>query len=287
MLIAAFPEVAEIGKKVARMLNAEYTTIAVQDFPDSEFHIKLRKNPAHKNVVIISSMTRDPDEKLVETVLAGGIAKDFHANEVTLVATYMPYMRQDKHFERYDSLSDKHIIKMLNGFDKIITIDPHLHRIHSMKELSAKATTISAKMLIADYIKKRFKKDFTIVGPDEESEQWSKPIANALHDKVVVLKKHRFSGTKIKQSNIKEKLSSNVIIIDDIISTGKTIAGALRIAKEHGAKKLYCIGIHGLLVNGADKLITKYAELITTNTIKSKYSRIEVSPIIADALKNN
>ena len=73
MLIAAFPEVESIGKKVAKELKAEYTTIQVSDFPDSEFNIKLKKNPAHQKVVIINSMTSDPDEKIIETILAGGI----------------------------------------------------------------------------------------------------------------------------------------------------------------------------------------------------------------------
>ena len=93
MLIAAFPEVSELGKKVAKALKAEYTTIQVGDFPDSEFHLKLKTNPEHKKVVIINSMTADPDEKIIETILAGGIAKDYGAVRVTLVATYLPYMK--------------------------------------------------------------------------------------------------------------------------------------------------------------------------------------------------
>ena len=202
------------------------------------------------------------------------------------MATYFPYLRQDKHFLKYDSFSSKHIIKLFSSFDKIITIDPHLHRIKHMQDWVSKAESISAKELIADYIATRFKGEATIIGPDEESAQWNKPIAEQLDDKVVILKKTRFSSTHIKQKEQgNEKFKKNVIIIDDIISTGKTIAGALALAKKQGAKNLYCIGIHGLLVNGADKLITKHAELITTNTIPNHYSKIDVSPIIINALK--
>lgn len=285
MLIASFPETRDIGKRVAKNLKARYTEIFVEDFPDSEFHIALKKNPRNEKVVIINSITKDPDEKIIETILAGGIAKDYRAKEVILIATYFPYLRQDRHFFKYDSFSSKHIVKLFSIFDKIITIDPHLHRIKNMKEFMGKAESISSKKLIADYIKKHFKNDFTILGPDKESSQWSAEIARKLGKKVIILKKTRLSPSHIKQSSINKKLSKNVIIIDDIISTGKTLVGALKMAKKHGAKNLFCIGIHGLLVKRADELIKKYATLVTTNTVPNYYSKIDVSPIIADALK--
>jgi len=203
MLIAAFPEVSEIGKKVARALKAEYTRIDVKDFPDSEFHLKLHKNPRHKNIVIINSMTRDPDEKIIETLLACGIAKDYGARKVILVATYFPYMRQDKHFERYDSFSSKHILRLFNEFDEIVAIDPHLHRIKNISQLSSKARSISTNKLIVNYIKKKFKKDFEIIGPDHESQQWAKKIAKALGKKAIIMKKTRLGDYKIKQERIK------------------------------------------------------------------------------------
>ena len=274
MLIAAFKEVKDIGKRVARVLNAEYTTIDVKDFPDSEFHLKLHKNPRHKNIVIMNSMTKDPDEKIIETLLACGIAKDYGAKKVILVATYLPYMRQDKHFEKYDSFSSKHILRLFNEFDEIIAIDPHLHRIKRLSQLSKKARSISVDEVVADYIRRNFKEDFEIIGPDSESRQWGAVIAKMLGKKVIIMNKKRFGDYK-----------TNLIIIDDIISTGKTISGVLEMARGQGAKKLYCIGIHGVLAGNADKLIKRNAKLITTNTIHSKYAKIDVSPEIIKVLK--
>lgn len=283
MLIASFPETAGIGRKVAKALGAEHADINVHNFPDSEFHMELSKNPRKRVVAIISSMAHNPDSKLIETVLAGGIAKDFMAKKVILVATYLPYMRQDKHFLKYDSFSSKYIIRLLNNFDKIIVLDPHLHRVHRMKDLYEKAESISTNEIVADYIKEKFSNDFEIVGPDEESEQWSDKVARLLGKKVVILKKERLGDSKVK---IKEKkLGKKIIIIDDIISTGRTLSATLKIARKQGAEKITCIGIHGLLVNGADKLITPYAELITTNSIPNRYSKIDVSPVIAEALR--
>ena len=283
MLIAAFPETKKIARAVAKSLNAEYTEVNVKDFPDSEYHLKLKVNPKHKVVVFVTSITKDPDEKLIETILAAGIAKDYGAKKVIVVATYLPYMRQDKHFKKYDSFSSKHILELFNHVDRLFVIDPHLHRIKKMEQLLSKATALTTNTIIAQYIHKRFKDNFSIVGPDEESEQWSSVIAKMLGKKVVILKKTRFSSIHVK---IKEKpLGDNIIIIDDIISTGRTLVETLKMAKRQGAKRMICIGIHGVLVNGADKLITKYAELITTNTIANDYAKIDVSPVIVDALK--
>ena len=286
LLITTFPETKHIAREVARLLKTEYTQIFVEDFPDSEFHMALKKNPKNKTVIIIGSLSKDPDQKLIEAILAGGIAKDYGAKKVILLATYFPYLRQDRHFFKYDSFSSKHIMRLMVNFDHIITIDPHLHRIKNMSGFSYKAESISTNNLIAQYIKKRFKNDFTIIGPDEESAQWSRPIAKMLGQDVVVLKKERFSSTKIAvRQTISRQFKKNVIIIDDIISTGRTLVGALKLAKKQGAQHLVCIGIHGLLVKSADQLITRHAELITTNTIPNKYSGIDVAPLIAETLQ--
>lgn len=285
ILIAGFPETREIGKRVAKLVGGTYTNIFVCDFPDSEYHLELKKSPRGKTVVIINSITKEVDNKIIETILAGGIAKDYRAKKIILVATYLPYMRQDRHFEKYDSFSSKHVLELFWNFDRIIAIDPHLHRIKNLKELNKKAESITSVRVIADYIRKKYGRDFTIIGPDIESSQWSAKVAKMLGDGVVILKKHRYSATKVKQQEIRQKLKKNVIIIDDIISTGKTIIGALKIAREHGARKLIVIGVHGLFVNNVDKKIRKHAELVTTNTIPGKYAKIDVSSLIAERLK--
>ncbi len=288
MLIASFPETSEIGKRVAKRLGAEHTTIKASDFPDSEYYIRLKKNPRHKIVVIINSIIKDADEKIIESLLAGGIARDYHAKKVILVATYLPYMRQDAHFKNFDSFSAKYILKLFNGFDKIFVLDPHLHRIKSLKKISKKAERISANWAVASFIKKELGNKFgnyNIVGPDEESEQWSGEIAKRLGKKLIILKKERLGSAKVKMKSFGKKLGENIIIIDDIISTGSTFLSAIKIAKKQGAKKIACIGIHGIFAGNADKIIRKYADLVTTNSIPNKYARIDVSPVIAEALR--
>ncbi len=285
ILIASFPEVADIGKRVARALKAGYTEISAKDFPDSEYHLMLKKNPQNKTVIIINSLSKEPDRRVVETILAGGVAKDYKAKKVILLATYLPYMRQDTHFMNYDSFSAKHILEIFSDFDRIIAIDPHLHRIHNMHTLSRKAESITVDNIVAKYIKNNFKRDYEIIGPDEESAQWSARIAKILKKKVVILHKDRLGDSKIKQKPVVLDKNTNYIIIDDIISTGKTLLGAIEMAKRQGAKKITCIGIHGLFANNCDKMLKNYAQIISTNTVPTKYSKIDISQAIIDRLK--
>lgn len=285
-LIISFSDTKELAGKVAKKINAKYETINLEKFPDGEIKMDLKTNPKGKTVVLVSSMALSPNEKIIETILAGGILKDYGAKKIILVATYFPYLRQDIHFYKYDSFSSKYITNMFSFFDKIITIDPHLHRIKDMKKWGKNFTHITANELVAEYIKKNFKKDFTVLGPDGESSQWDRPIAKVLKKSVIVLKKHRYSSKKIKvHQEGDQKVEKNVILVDDIISTGKTLAGAIQLAKKQGGKKFFCIAIHGPLTKEAAELISKHAKLITTNTIPTKYSKIDVTPIIVKELK--
>lgn len=285
-LVFSFSDTKELAFSVAKKIKAKYETINLEKFPDGEVNMDIKTNPKGKTIILVSSMALSPNEKIIETILAGGILKDYGAKKIILVATYFPYLRQDIHFYKYDSFSSRYITKMFSLFDKIITIDPHLHRIKNMKKWGSNFTHITANELVANFIKEKFKKNFTVLGPDGESSQWDKPIAKILGKKVIVLKKHRYNSKKIKVHEEKnQKVEKNVILVDDIISTGKTLAGAINLAKKQGGKNFFCIAIHGPLTKEASKLISKKAKLITTNTISTKYSKVDVSPIIVKELK--
>ncbi len=286
LLIASIRETEVIAKKVAKELNAQFCKINLSKFPDGEFLVKLQNDPKGKTVVIIASLAQDPNNELIETILAAGAARDSGAKKVILFATYLPYMRQDKIFHSYEGVSAKSILTTLSEkFDTVFAIDPHLHRIKSLQDIARNCHSVSTINLIADYVKKNLKHDFMLVGPDAESKQWDKSIAQILDKKAVILQKTRFSSEKvsIKSEPIENK---NILIIDDIISTGHTILEAVKIAKKQAAKKVTVIGIHGLLLHDSGKKIAKVAELVTTNTIPNKYAKIDVAPLIISTLRN-
>ena len=168
-------------------------------------------------------------------------------------------------------------------------MDPHLHRKNKLQNLfKIKSKKLTANNLIADYIKKNIKNP-VIIGPDEESYKWAKDVANILGVNSFILNKKRYSSyhVKIKLNKKINLRNKNVVIIDDIISTGNTILETVKILRRLGAKNIYCICVHGIFANDAlNKLKKAGIEVVSTNTIPNKMAKIDVSGVIAESLNN-
>ena len=227
---------------------------------------------------------------LFDVIWAAETAKDLGAKKVILVAPYLAYMRQDKRFNDGEAISSKIMAKLLNNsIDKIITIDPHIHRYKSLKDIfTISAKNLSANSAMGHYVKKKIK-DPVIIGPDWESYQWAEVVAKIVGSEVSCFEKKRFSSTHVEEKMIKKVTikNKNVVIVDDIISTGHTIAEAAKKVKKMGAKSVTAIGVHGLFVKNAIERMKKagVSEVITTNCINHKTNKIDISPLIYEELK--
>jgi len=287
MLIIGCSNSRKLAKKVAKNIKAEYSALTVKKFPDGELYIKFEADLKNKEVILVQTLY-PANESLLEIILAGHTAKELGAKKIKLVIPYLAYIRQDKRFNPGEAVSSKIIGKLLNFFDEIITIDPHLHRYKSLNEVfHTKTKNLTANQLIMDYISKKYKKPM-IVGPDEESYQWAKQIAEKIKADVAILKKTRYSPKKVKvkiESKIEIK-NKEVIIIDDIISTGKTILKTIEHIKKNNPKSISVIGIHGIFADKItyEKIRKNTKEIATTNTISNKHAKIDVTELIANSL---
>lgn len=240
--------------------------------------------------MIVQSYQPNPEKSLLMTVFAAETAKDLGAKKVILAAPYLAYMRQDKRFHPGEAVSSRIMAKLLNNaVDKVITIDPHLHRYRSMKEVfKIPAKNLTANPLIADYIKKKIS-DAVIIGPDWESYQWAEAIAKRIGVESTVLEKTRYSSRHVTSRMTKpvDLRGKNVVIVDDIISTGHTVAEAAKKARAAGAKTITAIGVHGLLVEGALAKMKKagVTKVVTTNCIEHKTNGIDVAELLVDELR--
>jgi ribose-phosphate pyrophosphokinase len=290
MIITSCGNSTKIAKSLAKKLKAKYSPLTISSFPDGDIYLKYNTNLKNKKVVIVQSFQPHSDMSLFDIIFAAETAKDMGAKKVILVAPYLAYMRQDKRFNPGEAISSRIMAKLLNNsIDKIITIDPHLHRYKSLKDIFTISTKkITANSVIANYVKKKFKKPI-IIGPDWESYQWAEVIAKSVGCESTVLEKTRFSSRKISSKMIKhiDCKHKEVIIIDDIISTGHTIAEAAKKARKQGAKSITAIGVHGLFVEGAIKKMQKsgVTQVLTTNCIEHKTNKIDVTPLLLEELK--
>lgn len=286
-IIAGFSESRELAASIARRSGSRLTIIDVGNFPDKETNLRFNVDLRGKKVFLVRSLD-DPDRKIIEVLFAAQTAKELGAKKVVLIAPYLCYMRQDKRFRPGQAVSSRIIAKLFNMFlDGLITIDPHLHRYKRLNEIFKKnPKRLTAIRLIAEFIRKEIKNPF-IFGPDFESYQWAKTAACMIGCEVDVLKKHRY-GSDTVRIKIKEKLdlgSKSAVIVDDIISTGHTVIEVIKDLKALGAKKIYCICTHGIFAEDSLRKIEGLgAKVVSTNTIKTRVSRIDVSGMIAEEI---
>ena len=293
MIIVGCSNSVELAKRIANKLKLPFSQLIVKHFPDGELYVRFGKPKELKNnvVTLIQTLHPNPSEALAELYFASKTAKELGVAKVIAIVPYLAYMRQDKAFRAGECISSRRMAEIINSCaDELITIDPHLHRIKSLNEIfSIKTTKLTAIEPIANYIKKNFKNEI-IVGPDIESYQWAQTIAEKIKVEATILRKRRWTATKVKirmppvlKKEIKNK---NVIIIDDVISSGATILEAAKLLKPLKPKSITAIATHGIFAAKAlEKLKKEKINVITTNTITNPVSRIDVSELIAKALK--
>ena len=291
----------DTAKKIAKAIKAKYTQTEVSAFPDNDIYMRFNTKVKGEKVIIVESFANpDSNWALYSSIFAAQTAKRLGAKKVILVAPYLAFMRQDKEFKSGEAINAQIMGSLINSnFDKILTIDPHLHRIRKMKDLfTIEAKNLTANHEIAKFIKSKFIKSNVkhhpsvsgplIMGPDWESYQWADKISAELGVKDTVLHKDRHSSrdVDVKMTDNTNLKGMNVVIVDDIISTGNTMIKAAIKAKKLGAKSITAIGVHGLFVeNGYKKMEKYFNNIYTLNTINHKSNKIDCSPILIEELK--
>lgn len=290
MIIIGCSRGRHIAGKIAKKLKKPYSELKAKRFPDGEIYVRFMKDVKGKEIVLVQSFYGYVNDCVMEAIFAAETARDLGAKSITLVAPYFAYLRQDSRFHPGECISIEVMGNLFSKyFNKIIIIDPHLHRQTKLNNLfKTKTQKLTSNPNIASYIKKNIK-NALIVGPDWESYKWARKVAEQINYPFVILEKKRLSGRKVRIS-ISRKIdidNKTVVFVDDIISTGHTILEAAKKLRAMGAKKFYCIAVHGIFVeNALEKLRKANIKVVTTNTIPNNVARIDVSGIIAEELRS-
>jgi ribose-phosphate pyrophosphokinase len=277
----------KLAKQVAKNIRAPYSDLLIRNFPDGELYMRLLKEVKGRRVVYINTMHPNPNDSLLEAIFALQTAKELGAKKTVLVAPYLCYMRQDKRFKSGECKSNTIMSSLLDRADKIVTIDPHLHRISSLNDIfSTKTTGLTANSTLARWIAKKYKRA-QIMGPDGESYQWAQAIAEELGEDAIILKKKRYSSRTVRTSvgvDVDVR-GQTIILVDDIISSGHTMIEPIKQLKRKGAKKIICLCVHGIFAEDAlTKLQRLGATVVSTNSITNPVSKIDISTLLAEAL---
>ncbi|MFN4142119.1 ribose-phosphate diphosphokinase [Aestuariivirga sp.] len=283
-VIFAMPGNEALASSLSGLLKVEDGRLEHRIFPDGESYLRFLTPVAGRSVALACSLF-NPDHKVLPLLLAAAALRDQGAIRVGLVAPYLAYMRQDKQFNDGEAVTSRGFARLVSAsFDWIVTVDPHLHRYKSLDELYTVPVGVGhAAPVLAAYLRPRQGRVF-MLGPDEESEQWVAAVAAAAGAPHIVMQKTRrgdrdvsitFSGLGVFQGR-------TPVLVDDVISSGKTMEVAVRQLVRLGFASPICLAVHGVLAEDAKaRLEEAGAEVVTTNTIPGAAARLDVGPLLA------
>jgi ribose-phosphate pyrophosphokinase len=297
MIILGGSASTKLAEKVAKELGQQPGKMEVKKFPDGERYIRIHEDVKGKDVAVIQSLYKTPDEYAFEYLLIVDTLRDMGAASITGIAPYLAYARQDSRFYPGEALTSASLAKFFEaaGTTSFLTVDCHLHRLGDVsKVFKVPARNLSAMPLLGKYALRTLKpKKPIVVGPDEEAEQWAGTVAKELDAEHTTFTKRRIRKEGETESKLEMDTGNavlkgrDVVFADDIISTGGTIAQAARACRKKGARRIFVLVTHPVLADGALKLVktSGVTKTIGTDTIPSPISTVSVAPIIAEALK--
>ena len=277
----------DLARKIARSLKAPYVKTENRVFPDGESKITIKKIPRNNIILVVQSTYPPVDTNLLHLLSVISKARKY-SSKIYAIIPYRGYARQDREFLEGEVISISVIGKLLRavGTRKIITVD--IHSNIALRELKIPSENITAITELVKYFKKKKLTNPLIVSPDLGGKQRAIKFANLMGIESIALKKHRDRKTGVvnivtSKVNVKER---DLILVDDMISTGGSIIRSTQFLKKQKCKRVFVACTHALLVNNAENRIKKagVTEIISTNTIPKKTSKVNVAKIIADAV---
>tara|TARA_B100000003_G_scaffold3412_1_gene3110 strand:- start:1428 stop:2303 length:876 start_codon:yes stop_codon:yes gene_type:complete len=278
----------DLAKRIARKLKSPYIKTEKKVFPDGESKITINQIPKKSIVVVVQSTYPPVDSNLLELLSIVSKVQKF-SSKVYAVIPYMGYARQDREFLGGEIVTIGVVGKLLKaaGVKKVLTVD--IHSKIALKELKISSENVSAMDVLVKHFKKLKMKEPLVVSPDMGGQERAKKFANLLKTDYIALKKHRDRKTgkvNILSDRVDVK-NRDLVLVDDMISTGGSIVKATQFLKKQKCKRVFVACTHALLVNDAAKKIKKagVAQIVSTNTIPGESAKVDVSRVIADALK--
>ena len=289
--IIAGPSSLDLATAIAKHLDAELVPVDLRIFPDGESKIKMRR--VDKDYCIVVQSTYPPtDRHLLQALMMIKRCSEDGAANVCAVMPYMAYSRQDRAFLDGEVVSMALVAKLIEtvGTKRLITVD--IHSPASLSYFTIDTQNISAVGLLADYAAVKIKPNAPIVvSPDMGGAKRAVKFARMLGTDMVALKKSRDKDTAeviIEEKELNSSvLGRDLILLDDMISTGESIVEACRFLRRYKPNKIYAICTHALLIGDATTRIKAAGveEIISTNSVPGINAKVDLAPLITTKLK--
>ena len=278
----------DLAKRIARRLKSPYMETQTKVFPDGESKITFRPIPKKSIILVVQSTYPPVDTNLLQALTIISQARKV-SSKIYAIIPYMGYARQDKQFLSGEVVTMSIVAKMLQsaGVKKVIVVD--IHSKTALNHFKIPKENVSALPELAKYFKKLKLKNPLVVSPDMGGSLRAKKFASLLNTDFVTLKKsrNRKTGKVWIQSSKVDVHERDLIVVDDIISTGGSVIRATQFLKRQKCKRVFVACTHGLFIGDAERKIKKagVSQIISTNTIPRSTSKVDVSGVIAESIQ--
>ncbi len=287
-LVLAFADEADLAQRLATALGWSVVVIGAHRFPDGETRLRL-PGQLPPRVALLCGLHR-PNGKLAPLLLAAAGARELGARQLTLVAPYLAYMRQDMAFIPGEVVSQRHFGRLLaDAFDAVITVDPHLHRVSTLDEVvpGRRGLALTAAPLLGAHVAQHVPLAL-LMAPDEEAGQWVRAAAADHGLDHAVCRKLRHGDRVVDVALPSVAVSGRaVVLLDDVASTGRTLVAAARGALARGALSVDVAVTHALFVGDALQRVKAAGvrHVWSSDCVPHASNAVSVVPLLAAALQ--
>jgi len=285
LVLIAIPGSEACATDLGARLGAAVIVPEIRQFPDGELYVRI-DGELGGDVAIVGNLHGD---NFLRVAFLAGTARDLGARRVGLVAPYLAYMRQDSRFKPGEGVTASYFARLVSStVDWLVTVDPHLHRFSSLANVYTIPTTIArAAPAIAQWITGEVERP-VLIGPDAESVQWVSAVAERCGAPFIILEKTRRGDRDVSVTAPDGAWNGHTpVVIDDIVSTGRTMIEATRQLRAAGSAPPVCVAIHAVFADALHDLLLDAGArgIVTCDTIPHATNRICVSDPLADAVR--
>mgnify|MGYP000859808170 CR=1 FL=1 len=283
-----------LTEEIAKLLGIPVGDVMIGRFPEGEIQVQIRDNIRGKDVFIVQATCTPPNENLMELLILIDAARRASAKRITAVLPFFGYARQDRKDRPRVPITAKLVANLIvsAGADRVLTCDLHAGQIQGFFDIPV--DHLYSIAVLGNYLKKKKLKDLVVVSPDVGGIKMARGYAKLFGCDLAIVDKRRESAATTHVMHIIGSVTGkNVVLIDDLISTGGSIVEAAKALKAHGAKDIYACIVHPVLAGSAVDRIknSPIKELIVTNSIPlpkekrvSKIKQLSIAPLLADAI---
>lgn len=285
-LILPLPGNEAFAQRLADHGGWELGAMETRRFPDGETYVRLLSDVKDKIVDLVCTLAR-PDDGFLRLIFTADDARALGARQVNLIAPYLSYMRQDHRFQPGEAVTSRSFARLVSSsFDRLLTVDPHLHRYPALSPLYTIPTnTLHAAPLLADWIAAEVDKPL-IIGPDEESEQWVSAIAARIGAPYAVLRKvrHGDRNVEVQLPDLSEWRDRQPVLADDIASSGNTLIEAARQLPLQGFVRPVVAVVHAIFADDSFQRLAALCErVVSSDSVPHESNVVILAALVAEA----